>query len=83
MFSILVLDLTMLSRSKKYFCNGPKIPLKGTWHPSFDFVSCLIETLGEGDDLKTSKVPILESSLLKSNVVEILLESTHEFIDLE
>jgi hypothetical protein len=73
----------MFSRSKKYFSSGPKIPLKGAWHPSLDFVSCLIETLCEGDDLKTSKVPILESPLLKFDVVEILLESTHEFIDLE
>jgi len=73
----------MFSRSKKYFSSDPKIPLRGAWHPSLDFVSCLIETLGEGDDLKTSKVPILESPLLKFDVVEILLESTHEFIDLE
>ncbi len=73
----------MFSRSKKYFSNGPKIPPRGAWHPSLDFVSCLIETLGEGDDLKTSNVSILESPLLKFDVVEILLESTHEFIDLE
>jgi hypothetical protein len=83
MFSILVLDLTMFSRSKKCFSSGPKIPLRGAWHPSLDFVSCFIETLGEGDDLKTSKVPILESPLLKFDVVEILLESIHEFINLE
>lgn len=55
-----------------------KIPLRGAWHPSLEFVSCLIETIGEGDDLKTSKVPILESPLLKFDVVETLLESSHE-----
>jgi hypothetical protein len=60
---------------KKIFSSGPKIPLRGAWHPSLDFVSCLIETLGEGDDLKTSKVPILESLLLKFDMVEIFLKA--------
>ncbi len=68
----------MFSRSPKKKLMVQKIPLRGAWHPSLEFVSCLIETIGEGDDLKTSKVPILESPLLKFDVVETLLESSHE-----
>jgi len=82
MFSILVLDLTMFSRSKKYFLMVQKFLLEehGILHY---FVSCFIENVGEGDDLKTSKVPIPESPLSEFDLVEILLENTHEFIDLE